>query len=204
MTNKKKTKEGKDCEPVQYQTTLKRGQACLSRLKLRCSADKPTTARECKYDSKEAREIIKIIKAQQNGCESSLWRNRHTKSYIANEAKISRNKDPPQNKNPPVHNIFPHTANNNHLYPMMYATHPSSSSSYSEYGQQYLTHATPSVAQMDDPYVVKREEATLYDTNLAYLHQPQNSSLSGSWLVHDVLASPAYDEHYNNVYYNTP
>ncbi|TIB39585.1 hypothetical protein E3P86_01067 [Wallemia ichthyophaga] len=195
MTNKKKTKEGKDCEPVQYQTTLKRGQACLSRLKLRCSADKPTcdhcyrTARECKYDSKEAREIIKIIKAQQNG---------------SNEAKISRNKDPPQNKNPPVHNIFPHTANNNHLYPMMYATHPSSSSSYSEYGQQYLTHATPSVAQMDDPYVVKREEATLYDTNLAYLHQPQNSSLSGSWLVHDVLASPAYDEHYNNVYYNTP
>lgn len=83
---------------------------------------------------------------------------------------------------------------------MMYGQ-PSSSSSYSEYGQPYATQATPSVAQMDNPYVVKREEATLYDTNLNYLHQPQDSTMmSPSWLGHDAYTNFPYDESFNYIY----
>ncbi|TIA93555.1 hypothetical protein E3P99_00052 [Wallemia hederae] len=182
MTSKKKPKQDSGSETTQYQPTLKRGQACLScrRLKLRCSADKPTcghcarTGRECVYDSKEAREIISILKAQQESSSSA----RQTQPTIE-----------PQRTNPQNITIP------NQVYPPSFNAQPSSSSSYSEYGNPYSTQAAPFLPQMHEPYVVRREEATLYDTSLEYLHQPQDTTLSPSWLGHN-----PYEEYYKYLY----
>ncbi|TIC01185.1 hypothetical protein E3Q18_00784 [Wallemia mellicola] len=144
------------------QPTLKRGQACLScrKLKLRCSADKPTcrhcykTRRECVYDSPEAQEIIRLLKAQQQ-----------TENAAATQRAVFYRHNPPGTSIQSFITQAPQTAPN----AAMSTGQSRASPSYANYGQHHVQHYGQQYlpgAHVGDSYVIRHEEATLFDQNL--------------------------------------